>query len=556
MTDKTSDIIQAWNAFVSPTERVSLSSADGRIAASTIRQYPPGIPEIIPGMRYSPKIINTLKNAHTSGSNIIGVDMDSGQEVDVLDCGKASQKKLDIQTYDAQSFDKAVTNEIADYFRQSFCAGPYFHFAFHESDPLQSLPHSLDFDAYTVSLGLSDPEKRKACQDTLRETAYQRARKVEPSQKLDSIILPNGFHLWTDKDKCRSLIHDRLSDPGYVTLVRDHKTKKLLGLLHSRMGTVERLFYSEEWSDPLVFSQYQDDSLRDDPTRFFQKMEYHFGLKPTDQIMTISAQVLSPEIQGGEVFYEMMRSMSLQARPEHTTIPLLCEIPSHGTAHTLNTAFTDRIIFGVLKNGHPLVFCRQVSQALFPFINKKEHWSFLLRKAVRKKWEYRAQYFEAKPTDNSNVIVKPNGKLGLAAYATADILTGTRIAVFTGETYQAETALGLPAIMRDHAIQVGPQQFVFGYKGLAHRLCHSCDPNCSIRNLTEIYAVREIKSGEQLTWDYRCSENSNWVLQNCLCNSDRCTGSVANFDSLPLKMKSEYLSKSMVSEWIVSRLEN
>ncbi|MEP4052510.1 MAG: hypothetical protein ABJN22_09720 [Litorimonas sp.] len=79
-------------------------------------------------------------------------------------------------------------------------------------------------------------------------------------------------------------------------------------------------------------------------------------------------------------------------------------------------------------------------------------------------------------------------------------------------------------------------------------------PHESVNEFT--YAVREIKSGEQLTWGYRCSENSNWVLQNCLCNSDRCTGSVANFDSLPAKMKSEYLSKSMVSEWIVSRLEN
>ena len=141
-----------------------------------------------------------------------------------------------------------------------------------------------------------------------------------------------------------------------------------------------------------------------------------------------------------------------------------------------------------------------------------------------------------------------------AAFAKQNIAAGTRIAVFTGETYLSDTALGLPSIMRDHAIQVGPREFVFGYKGLAHCLCHSCNPNCGIRNLTEIFAVRDIAKGEQLTWDYRCSENSNWILEKCLCGADRCTGTVANFDSLSPDMKSEYLSKSMVSEWIVSTL--
>lgn len=159
-------------------------------------------------------------------------------------------------------------------------------------------------------------------------------------------------------------------------------------------------------------------------------------------------------------------------------------------------------------------------------------------------------------TDCLSVDVHPNGKLGLAVFATEDIPANTRIAVFTGETYRSDTALGLPEVMRDHAIQTGPKEYVFGYKGLAHCLCHSCDPNCGIRHLTEIFTVKDVSAGEQLTWDYRCSENSNWVLETCLCGTDRCTGTVKNFDSLPNKMRTEYLSKSMVSEWILSTLPN
>ena len=70
MTHKTSDDFRPWDAFIAPTERIDLTEATGRIAASTIRQYPPGIPEIIPGAKYSAQTINTLENAHKANVNI------------------------------------------------------------------------------------------------------------------------------------------------------------------------------------------------------------------------------------------------------------------------------------------------------------------------------------------------------------------------------------------------------------------------------------------------------------------------------------------------------
>ena len=552
MAIKVGDSLRPWDAYIAPTERIALAESAGRISASTIRQYPPGIPEIIPGSRFSPQTISSLEDAHISDVDIIGVDMASDGMVDVvIELAKISNG-LDIQVFESDAISESVSDEIADFFRISFTAAPYFHFAFHESNPLESLPHTLDYGAYAVSCALPDSEKRKACQEALRGIAYEKAQRETGPVNLSQIHLPKGFHLWTDKDLCRKHIKDRLADPGYVTLVRDVQSGTLKGLLHSRMATVERLFYTEEWSDPLLFSAYSDQSEHADPQHFYERVNYHFGLKPSDPIMTISAQVLHPDIQGGDVFFEMMKAMALRIRPKHAALPILSEIPPHGTAHNINAAINEKLVFGILKNSHPVVYCTQMSQSLFLLINEKSHWRHALRRAVREAREYRTQYYISQTTDHNAVTVRANGALGLAAFATKDIPAGTRIAVFTGETYQSNTALDLPAIMRDHAIQIGPQEFVFGYKGLAHCLCHSCDPNCGIRNLTEIFTIRDIVAGEQLTWDYRCSENSNWVLEKCLCASERCTGVVANFDSLPSDMKTEYLSKSMVSEWIAS----
>ena len=543
-------ILRPWEAFLAPTERVSLQAAEGRKSASTIRQYPPGIPEIIPGMTLSRQALDALMTTHTAGGEIVGIDMTANPQIDVILETQKRQPKLNIQTFLSQDISRETSNRIADFFRVGFSSAPYFHYAFHESDPLQSLPCTLNFESYSVSVALSDPMKRKDCQNALRGIAIDKA--VNSTLPLDggSISLPKGFHRWTDKIVCREKITDRLLDAGYVTLVTNTQTGQLAGLLHSRLGTLERLFLSEEWSDPLLFSAYHDPQLQDDPERFYDKIEYHFGLKPNDVVMTISAQILAPEAQGGETFYDMMRSMAHCVTPEHAKLPLLSEIPPYGTAHTINTAMNDRLVYGVLKNDHPVVFCEQFAHGLFPLIGEKKHWQHIIRKAVLEKRHYRKKYFVPLSTDNTNVAVRPNGKLGLAVFAMSDIDAGSRIAVFTGEKYKSETALGLPEIMRDHAIQIGADEYVFGHKGLAHCLCHSCDPNCGIRGLTEIFAVRDILKGEQVTWDYRCSENSNWVLETCLCGSDRCTGSVGNHDSLPKKIKAEYSAKGMVSDWL------
>jgi len=177
MEHETSDILKPWQAFTAPTERIPLEAANGRIAASTIRQYPPGIPEIIPGVKYSARILDSLETAHAAGVNIVGLDMLTDRHVDVIKTPQVSPPTYDIQTFEARDLNETTTNEIADFFRYSFSSEPYFHFAFHESDPLQSLPHTLDFEAYAVSTALFDTEKRKACQDTLRGVAFEKAFK-------------------------------------------------------------------------------------------------------------------------------------------------------------------------------------------------------------------------------------------------------------------------------------------------------------------------------------------------------------------------------------------
>jgi len=54
---------------------------------------------------------------------------------------------------------------------------------------------------------------------------------------------------------------------------------------------------------------------------------------------------------------------------------------------------------------------------------------------------------------------------------------------------------------------------------------HSCEPNCFMRifgNLVEVYALRTIKKGNELTLDYEYSHHEGKIT--CLCDSLKCKG--------------------------------
>src|SRR5579872_3758479 len=50
---------------------------------------------------------------------------------------------------------------------------------------------------------------------------------------------------------------------------------------------------------------------------------------------------------------------------------------------------------------------------------------------------------------------------------------------------------------------------------------HSCNPNCGIKGALKIVAMRNIKKGEEITFDYAMSESSNYKFK-CNCDATNC----------------------------------
>lgn len=137
--------------------------------------------------------------------------------------------------------------------------------------------------------------------------------------------------------------------------------------------------------------------------------------------------------------------------------------------------------------------------------------------------------------------VRKSGVHGRGVYATAPIRKGARIIEYTGEHLPWKVAMDLPA----HDPANPYHTFFFsldngdvinaGVNGNDARwINHSCEPNCETNesdNRIFVYALRGLKPGEELFYDYRIipAERRTKKLERafaCFCGSAKCRGTM------------------------------
>lgn len=160
-----------------------------------------------------------------------------------------------------------------------------------------------------------------------------------------------------------------------------------------------------------------------------------------------------------------------------------------------------------------------------------------------------------KNKDNPKSVIRETNKYGKAVFAKAKIKAGEFISIFDGKFYEAKRAMLLPDVpplrAGRHAVQFGKTKWRDGkIKGVARCLAHSCDPNCGIKNLFEIIAMRDIEKGEELTWDYAMTENSDFRME-CKCGAKCCRKIVGAYSMLSPKFLKKY--QGYISEWLTNK---
>lgn len=149
----------------------------------------------------------------------------------------------------------------------------------------------------------------------------------------------------------------------------------------------------------------------------------------------------------------------------------------------------------------------------------------------------------------SDKVVLKKSIFGKGLFAGENIRKNEVVLIFEGRAYEAGHNSDLPRKIKNHVIQFGKHRWLYP-KDEARFINHSCEPNCGIKGLFKIVAMRNIKKGEELTYDYDTTENSDWTLE-CKCGSPSCRKIIRGYRYLPEKLKRKY--QGYISAWLTGQ---
>ena len=134
------------------------------------------------------------------------------------------------------------------------------------------------------------------------------------------------------------------------------------------------------------------------------------------------------------------------------------------------------------------------------------------------------------PTDNQLFVIRDSSIHGKGAFASYKIAIGTRIVEYIGEKISKEESIQRCAQRNDYIFYLNADFDLDGnvLENFARFLNHSCSPNCSaelIEGRIWIVALRDIESGEELTFDYGY-DLEFFREHECHCGAPNCCGYV------------------------------
>jgi len=146
-------------------------------------------------------------------------------------------------------------------------------------------------------------------------------------------------------------------------------------------------------------------------------------------------------------------------------------------------------------------------------------------------------------------ILKRSSIHNVGIFAKNDIATGTRIIEYVGEKITAKEGKRRAESSTDihHNDQKSGAVYVFELNqrhsidgnvpyNTARHINHSCDPNSQtdiIRGKIWIIAIKDIKKGEEITYNYSYDFNDDYKDHPCRCGTERCVGFILNEESWP-----------------------
>jgi len=162
---------------------------------------------------------------------------------------------------------------------------------------------------------------------------------------------------------------------------------------------------------------------------------------------------------------------------------------------------------------------------------------------------------------NPNLEKRYSDTHGWGIFAKADIRKDKRLAIFGGKIMLIDEMYQIPENMQGYTMQI-EERFVLGPASTIPEdtdfFNHSCDPNSGFKGQIFLVAMRDIKAGEEITFDYGMtvseSVGSDMIFKmDCACGSSYCRKTITEQDWMLPGLQVRY--KGYFSQYIQDKIE-
>ena len=153
--------------------------------------------------------------------------------------------------------------------------------------------------------------------------------------------------------------------------------------------------------------------------------------------------------------------------------------------------------------------------------------------------------------------VKETNKYGRGVFALEDIKKGQIVYVINGERIplsEVVKRINSGKENLDDIFQIGKRTYI-DLNDFSRLFNHSCDPNTGIRKISEIVALRDIKKGEEITYDYSSTISPTVWEMECKCGTEKCRKVLGDVLSIPKEQLDTYKKGGFLQDYMISLLK-
>jgi SET domain-containing protein len=167
---------------------------------------------------------------------------------------------------------------------------------------------------------------------------------------------------------------------------------------------------------------------------------------------------------------------------------------------------------------------------------------------------------------SQDFLIKKSGIAGKGVFASHDFKKGETICNFKGKRLNISEVQRLydkgDKRVTCDSFQIFERSYI-RLDDIYNSINHSCDPNAGVKKVRTLTALKNIKKGEEITFDYSATE---WTPQDytaynprqwpmtCACGYKFCRRKIKCFPYLPKCLRDKYIKSGIIQNFILRKI--